>query len=231
MLKYIFIFLLNIISRFHMNRLKNYFNDKRLNIIFDIGAHNGDFVDNFFLKHPYSKFYCFEPLEKNYLLLKKKYSNNQNVEIYKNGIGEKNENLEINVNITTNASSFSEFNEEALFYRFRKFLLGAKKIVTHKEKCEIISLDDFVLNQQISFIDLIKIDVEGYELKVLKGAIDTLKNTKYVIIEVTLSNIFKNYNKDEIIKLLENNGFKKEKSYLFPVMNFEDRIYKNTNIT
>ena len=214
-----------------MNRLKNYFNDKRLNIIFDIGAHNGDFVDKFFLKHPYSKFYCFEPLKKNYFLLKKKYSNNQNVEIYKNGIGEKNENLEINVNITTNASSFSEFNEEVFFYRFRKFLLGAKKIVTHKEKCEIISLDDFVLNQKISFIDLIKIDVEGYELKVLKGAIDTLKKTKYVIIEVTLSNIFKNYNKDEIIKLLENNGFKKEKSYLFPVMNFEDRIYKNTNIT
>ena len=213
-----------------MRRLQVFFKNKKINIIFDVGAHNGDFVDSFYSQHPESKFYCFEPLKKHYLYLKKKYLNNDHVKIYNKGISEKNDTLNLNVNIATNASSFSEFNEKALFYRLRKFLLGTSKITTRTEKCEVINLDSFLIKNHIPNIDLLKIDVEGFELKVLKGAINTLKNTKYVIIEVTLSNIFKNYYKDEIINVLENSGFKLEKSYLFPATNFEDRIYKNTNI-
>ena len=33
-------------------------------------------------------------------------------------------------------------------------------------------------------VDVIKIDVEGYEMEVLKGAEQTLKNTKFIMIEL-----------------------------------------------
>ncbi len=57
-------------------------------------------------------------------------------------------------------------------------------------------------------IDLIKIDVEGYEMEVLKGAIKTLENTKYVMIE--LNNNTKKYgaNNLEVEKFLNKAGFK-----------------------
>ena len=40
-------------------------------------------------------------------------------------------------------------------------------------------------------VDLIKIDVEGYEMEVLKGATKSLRNTQYLMIE--LNNNTKKY--------------------------------------
>lgn len=53
----------------------------------------------------------------------------------------------------------------------------------------IRKLDDFVSTQRIRRIDLLKIDVEGYELLVIEGASKTLKSGKvsFIYIEVGLS--------------------------------------------
>ncbi len=57
-------------------------------------------------------------------------------------------------------------------------------------------------------IDLIKIDVEGYEMEVLKGAKQTLKKCQYIMIE--LNNNTKKYGSSnrEIEKYLSQQGFK-----------------------
>ena len=138
--------------------------------------------------------------------------------------------MPLNVNVTSNASTFSEMNNNAFFYKLRKFLLGEKKLVIKKEICKLTSLDEFTKKNNVNNIDLLKIDVEGFEFKALKGAKDILKKTKYILIEITFSNIFKNYDNKKIDYFLKQIGFKKERRYLFPILNFEDRIYKNLNI-
>jgi len=57
-------------------------------------------------------------------------------------------------------------------------------------------------------VDMIKIDVEGYEMEVLKGATKTLESVKYLMIE--LNNNTKKYgsNNVEVEKHISSLGFK-----------------------
>lgn len=59
---------------------------------------------------------------------------------------------------------------------------------THKVSVPCVTIDDFVRRQNINQIALLKIDVEGYEDVVLKGAENTLENTHMVFYEVCPSN-------------------------------------------
>jgi len=60
---------------------------------------------------------------------------------------------------------------------------------------ETITLDEFIKSNKIENITLIKIDVEGHELKLLKGSENTLiKNHPFLIIEIELINHKDNLN-------------------------------------
>jgi FkbM family methyltransferase len=56
--------------------------------------------------------------------------------------------------------------------------------IVEKLKVEVVTLDEIIKNKSSLGRIGIKIDTEGYELDVLKGATETLKNTKFVIAEV-----------------------------------------------
>ncbi|MDA9839113.1 FkbM family methyltransferase, partial [Candidatus Pelagibacter sp.] len=80
---------------------------------------------------------------------------------------------------------------------------------------------------------LIKIDVQGYEFEVLKGSSDILKQTKYIIIEVSENEIYKGqclaY---EIIEHLKNINFiitKETKAYKISGSEFKQRDILFTN--
>lgn len=54
----------------------------------------------------------------------------------------------------------------------------------------VISLDEFVSENRLTKIDFIKIDVEGFEVQVLEGALETLKTFRPILVfEYSLENI------------------------------------------
>ena len=78
------------------------------------------------------------------------------------------------------------------------------KRVDEKGNIRMITLDHMAYED----VDMIKIDVEGYEMEVLKGATKTLESVKYLMIE--LNNNTKKYgsNNIEVEKHIVSLGFK-----------------------
>jgi len=77
----------------------------------------------------------------------------------------------------------------------QRYLTATSSIVKHRE-CERVvkvpmrSLDSLITELKISHIDVIKIDAEGTEVQILKGAINTIARFKpYIIAEVKHCNL------------------------------------------
>ncbi len=70
------------------------------------------------------------------------------------------------------------------------------------------TLDNIIKEKNVEDVSFLKIDVQGYEIEVLKGATNTLKNAQVVLLEVS----FLQYNTggtllDEMIQFMKNNAF------------------------
>ncbi len=164
------------------------------NVVFDIGANTGMYslivgrmTNNQAFVH------SFEPLPESFEQLKMHLLLNQ-----------------IN-HITINRVACGDFNGEIDLFKIfnntqstinEQFVKGVNEKTSFKAKC--ITLDNYIQQHSISKIDLIKIDVEGSELNILRGAKNTLKITIKIIMEYHTNEL-----KEECSNLLENNGFRK----------------------
>ncbi len=96
------------------------------------------------------------------------------------------------------------FGGNSYYKENNNYIFPESNYVIKKSK----TLDTIVKENEFPLPDLIKIDVQGAELDVLKGSINTLSNCKYLIVE--LQDI--NYNNGAplapiTIKYLEDNGW------------------------
>lgn len=155
----------------------------------DIGCHKGEILDEIIRLAPGGKHLAFEPIPHLYNLLKTNFSNKASVYPYalseKNGIS--------TFNFVKNAPAYSGIHQ-------RRYDIKNPEIeileVELKRLDEIVPLD--------LKIDLIKIDVEGGELNVLKGGLETIKKYKpYIIFECGLgASDFYGTSPEEIFDLL-----------------------------
>ena len=93
-------------------------------------------------------------------------------------------------------------------WNFSRNFLFLKKDNYKKIKIKLEKLYLFCKKNKIKKIDILKIDTEGHEMKVLKGSIDILRNTNVILVEIldTKKNYFKKFKK--INKILNNLDFK-----------------------
>jgi FkbM family methyltransferase len=216
------------LARLHDRRIAERLKSLNLKpkIIYDVGAHIGE-ATQFFLKNFNSIkiCYCFEPQKNIFRILKKKFKNNRKVYCINKAIYDKVIKKNFNILHHQRSSTLEEINTSSLYYKVKSLILFNKvrNIIFKKEKVNCITIDSFSKKN----IDILKIDVEGSELNVLKGAKKNLKNTKVILIEILNHGSIKNYSKISIFKFLEKNNFKLYSALKFPFYGFEDRIYIN----
>jgi FkbM family methyltransferase len=141
--------------------------------VFDVGAHIGFISLLMARRYPDRIVHAFEasPSTHASLIANLKLNGISNVRAYQAAVADYEGSL--------------EFNADP---RYRATNSIALESDTHKVLVPCVTIDNFVRRQNINQIALLKIDVEGYEAVVLKGAEETLKNIHMVFYEVCPSN-------------------------------------------
>ena len=213
---------INILDLYHQNRIINFIKPYRIKYYIDVGAHKGEFL-SYILKLKYFKIYCFEPQKKAFDKLKIK-AKNKRINIYNFGLGHKNQYLNFHVNKLSSTSTFSKY-KNTIYLKFKNYLLNSSKNYISKYPVKVKKLDNVLKKEKIRN-SLLKIDVEGLELKVLKGSKETiLKKVKFVLIEKQFFNLYRDYSYIKIEKFLKKNNFKILKRFTYPLLNFQDNLY------
>lgn len=192
--------------------------DHEIKTIFEVGARHGDESVKLSQSFPNSKIFSFECNPLTVESCRTKLADISNVTFIPCGLGSKNEMLPFYSYIKNNhgCSSFLkriDFNE-------------TQKLTGYMP---IDRIDNIVKSFDIESIDLLCMDVQGFELNVLKGSGDFIKNIKYVIMEepkpiidlrflpkdtyskylnapspIEISNFMKENNFTEIVRIPEN---------------------------
>ena len=167
--------------------------------VLDIGANIGWYTISILLERKGVSVYSFEPIKSSFHYLKQnlKLNNLNSDKVHNIGFSDENKTIKFYFDVEfAMASSMANLREN-------------EETVT--EECVVKRLDDFVsATPSLRRIDFIKCDVEGAELFVFKGAIETIRKDKPIIFTEMLrkwAGKF-NYHPNQIISLLKDLGYR-----------------------
>jgi FkbM family methyltransferase len=127
---------------------------ERMGVIFDVGANVGDVTTVFTINYPEARVFAFEPVEQNYRQLARVAARFKQVAAYNIGLGERAESMRFDCSGDA-PSAFRVADDQSN---------AANPLVP------MTTVDAFCEQNRIETVDYLKIDTEGYDLKVLAGA-------------------------------------------------------------
>lgn len=150
-------------------------------VIVDGGANVGKMTKKFIELFENPTVHAIEPVPQHIEELESDFRNHTSVEIHEVALGANEKYIDINVNKKTDTSSVLQTSAQDMKYmkNIQDRDPSMKKAV-NKTTVKQTRLDSIV-----DYCDIIKLDLQGYELEALRGAEDTLSGSKAVISEVS----------------------------------------------
>ena len=141
----------------------------QISVIFDVGAHTGESALKFSFAFPKARIYCFEPVRATFEKLKRNLAGYKKIICHNLAFGSSDG--KATVYLTERSTNNSLLRPEAF--------VGSESVAVR-------TLDGFTAENQIGRIDLLKVDTEGFDLEVLKGARNMLSGRQipFVITEI-----------------------------------------------
>lgn len=134
-----------------------------LQTIFDVGANVGQTWEWLRRSEPGATIYCFEPVRDSFMKLKGKTNKDRKCITENIALGDLPG--QKTIRLFTDNSALNSLKDDVMN------VTGASE-----ENITVDTLDNYSYVHEIKTIDLLKIDTEGYELKVLEGAVRLLKS-------------------------------------------------------
>jgi FkbM family methyltransferase len=150
---------------------------EKSDVIFDVGANTGVYTLLAKAYNPSATIYAFEPIERIYTLLDQNIKLNrlQHTTIVNKAVSN-----QVGV-VEMHDMDEGNLYEASLETKYIDGLSYDKKRF-RKRKVEVETIDHFVQANKITQIDLIKIDVETHEPKVIEGMQESLKHFRPIIL-------------------------------------------------
>ncbi len=239
MIKYITIFVLFFFDQFHKKKIINFLkknNKYKFDIVLDIGAHYGESIILFLKYFKIKKIYSFEASPLNFKTLKNNYEklnnkfNNTEIIIENFATGDENKKFTINQLVESSSSTIKQIDTNSKYFKKKFFFLKKKQEgqLFHKLDIKMLTLQNYIIENNIENIDLIKIDTEGYENETILGLKEKIKNVKLIFFEHHYDNmIIKNYKFSDLHKYLVKNNFFQVFKIKMPLRKSFEYIYEN----
>ena len=140
--------------------------------VIDVGASDGRWTTECLRIFPRAKYALFDPLPENLPALSNLAAREPSVRFWSGAIGGGSARLPLNLH-----------GHQTSFYSSTDFAGGPLEV-------EVRTLDSFIESMNLQAPMLLKADVQGYELEVLRGATRCLQMTELLLLEVSFRQIY-----------------------------------------
>jgi FkbM family methyltransferase len=189
-------------------------------LIFDVGANIGSVTCEYRRLIPNATIYAFEPFPESFRRLQAMFASDRLVHPHQLGFAERASTLPFNVNSDPVTNSLLMTDVAGSSFWGKNILDTIQEI-----EVEIATVDAFCQTNDIKHIDILKIDTQGAEARVLQGSERMLgdKRISCIYAEILLVPTYQGQGKfREILALLDNHSYS-----LFSIYNCEYRPGSN----
>ena len=175
-------------------------------VIFDVGAHHGQTARAFATSFPSAALYCFEPFPDSFATLTKNAADYPAATLEPIGFSDTSGKHEFHSNKSSPTNSLLPLDIRAAETWGNGALSPIARMV-----CDFEALDDYVERKSIQRIDLLKMDVQGAEHKVLKGAEIALRSNRiaHIYMEILVGETYSGQMRfGDYLNLMDSFGFK-----------------------
>lgn len=183
-------------SVFNKFKTINFFKKKNLTL-FDVGANKGQSIIEYkkFLNYKKLNIHCFEPntdILKKIINLKEKLYKKKNIQITANNLALSDVNkvrLFYKNSKRSALSSFCDVNKKSKDY----LIMKKKKYYKFVEKAFVktATINKYINDKKIKFVDILKIDTQGHELEVIKGANKSFNKIGIIVVSILFYDFYK----------------------------------------
>lgn len=139
-------------------------------VIVDVGANVGQTAGQLRNDYPTSKIHSFEPSPDTFKALQANCAKYENVECWNMGVGSENKSLKFIINDDSTMSSFLPPSKDAWGE-----VIGEVQV-------PVVTLDSFASRHDIPQIHIMKLDTQGFDLEVLKGSQELMRQNRINLI-------------------------------------------------
>jgi FkbM family methyltransferase len=172
-------------------------------VVIDGGAHLGDMVERLGALLPRAEFHCFEPDPMLEETLERKFAGNPLVHVVQAALGDVTRQAKLNINVSRPTNSLLP-SAESLQQDLKKLCELVDQVDVN-----VTTIDEYCRSNSIGHVDVIKLDLQGYDYLALRGAEATLEKTQAVLVEVLFKEIYKGcHGFPDILNLMIGRGFR-----------------------